>query len=106
MPSPPVSIEYFSHYKKEFVNKFSYTLTERERSLVTSSSYGMLDSTKLSRVIYRRLKSKDPAQNNFYVLISIGWGGGAPILLDLSNGKLVPEFEEKRVLRFPRKKGK
>ena len=104
MPDLVVNIEYFSHYKREFIRKGKYFLSQREHIRATDASSGMRNAKKLSRVVYLGLKSGDPAQNNFYVLIIVG--GGQRVLLDLSNGKLVPEFEEKRVLRFPRKKRK
>jgi len=97
-----IEIEYFSHYRREFIRRGYYYISEREYTRATVTSSVTWDHKKLARVVYLGLKSKDPAQNNFYVLIK--GGISTRVLLDLSTGKLISEFEEKRVLRFPRKR--
>lgn len=89
-----VSIDYFSHYRKEFIRA-----TFVDLKISPDSSY---DVRKIAKAVHRRLRSKDSAQNNFYVKVM---PSSLPaIVLDLSTGKLVEEFEVKEVLRFPRKR--
>ncbi len=97
-----VEIEYFSHYKREFIREAHVILPERVRVRCTDP-FGTLDWDQVFRAVYRKLKSDDAAQNNFYVLVRLPTGKK---LLDLSNGKQVEPFEVTRVLRFPRKKKK
>ena len=103
MISPTATIEYYSHYRREFIRSSVYKFSERQLSRSAVRGKG-LNADKLTREVYLGLRSADSAQNNFYVLVR--FAGEHNRLLDLSNGKVIAEFEEKRVLRFPRKKKK
>lgn len=90
-----VDIEYFSHYRKEFIRA---TFLD-----IKIDPYSMRhDIRKIAKAVYRRLRNADSAQNNFYVKVE--FSNLPAVVLDLSTGKLVEEFEVKEVLRFSRKR--
>lgn len=97
-----VAIEYYSHYRKELIRSTYLDLAQR---VWVRGHYdpNYADQQRLAKYVYRRLRSKDAAQNNFWVKVTFS-PNNAEVLFDLSNGKLVEEFEVKQVLRFPRKK--